>query len=206
MAKKIDELKKRYPNITNDIIELQGKPFVTYEGLLNEAHRKGLTAIDTELIQFPAEDNKNTCIFKAIVVGNDKTFTGYGDATPTNVNRNIAKHLIRMAETRAKARALRDFTNIGITSSDEIDFDDFKDTKTTKNTSATNSSKVEVTNKPITKKQHEELTNLYKENKDLFTDVCGALDINVTKIRELDSKQASELIDAVYETKKSIKK
>jgi hypothetical protein len=43
----------------------------------------------------------------------DKTFTGIGDASPANVSRNIAPHIIRQAETRAKARALRDAINAG---------------------------------------------------------------------------------------------
>jgi hypothetical protein len=39
-------------------------------------------------------------------------FTGLGDANPGNVSRMMAPHLIRMAETRAKARALRDAINL----------------------------------------------------------------------------------------------
>jgi hypothetical protein len=52
-------------------------------------------------------------------------FAGIGDAAPSNVNRMIVPHLIRMAETRAKARALRDAVNIGVTAVEELgDFDD----------------------------------------------------------------------------------
>jgi len=47
-------------------------------------------------------------------------FTGIGDANPANVNRKIAAHIIRMAETRGKARALRDAVNIGIVSLEEL--------------------------------------------------------------------------------------
>src|SRR5699024_2215265 len=63
----------------------------------------------------------NTCIIKATATTDDgKTFDGYGDANNSNVNRMVAIHLIRMAETRAKARALRDLTNIGMTAIEEI--------------------------------------------------------------------------------------
>jgi hypothetical protein len=48
------------------------------------------------------------------------TFTGIGDASPSNVTRMIAPHLIRMAETRSKARALRDAVNVGVTALEEL--------------------------------------------------------------------------------------
>lgn len=103
------------------IVNLQGKEFVTYEGLLDVAHQLKLKSIETELIQIPSPENGNQCIVKAVVKTEDgKQFEGYGDADPTNVNRMIAKHSIRMAETRAKARALRDLTNIGMTALEEL--------------------------------------------------------------------------------------
>jgi hypothetical protein len=99
-------------------IERQGKRMVLYAGLLAEAHDRGLHEIDTELLQIPDESNGNVAIVRASVAmkGGDNTYptyTGIGDASPQNVGRNIAPHLIRMAETRAKARALRDAVNVG---------------------------------------------------------------------------------------------
>lgn len=103
------------------IINLRGKEFITYEGLLDLAHQLKLKSIETELIQIPAEENNNNCIVKAVVTTEDgKRFEGYGDANPKNVNSMIANHIIRMAETRAKARALRDLTNIGMTAIEEL--------------------------------------------------------------------------------------
>jgi hypothetical protein len=98
------------------IIQRQGKSYVLYSGLLDAAHEAGLHEIDTDLLQSPTADNGEVAIVKAkIVMEHDsgyKTFTGIGDASPQNVGRNIVPHLIRMADTRAKARALRDAINV----------------------------------------------------------------------------------------------
>jgi hypothetical protein len=110
------------------IINRQGKDFVVYEGLLDEAHQQGLNRISTTLIQVPTDENGNMAIVAAEVETGKGTFSGIGDASPANVNRMIAPHLIRMAETRAKARALRDAVNIGVTALEELgDFDEAAD-------------------------------------------------------------------------------
>lgn len=111
------------------IIKLQGKEFVTYEGLLNEAHSQGLKSVRTRLIQVPDASNGNTAIVSAeIEMEGGKVFSGLGDASPANVNSMIARHIIRMAETRSKARAMRDATNIGMAAVEELGGDDNEDT------------------------------------------------------------------------------
>jgi hypothetical protein len=102
------------------MIERQGKRFVLYAGLLEEAHSRGLRSIETELLQIPDHENGEAAIVRAVVRTEDGKFTGIGDASPENVNRTIAPHLIRMAETRAKARALRDAINVGVTAFEEL--------------------------------------------------------------------------------------
>ena len=104
----------------NFIISLQGKNFVTYEGLLDLAHQKNLKSINVELIQIPSKENNMTAICKATAITDNEKFSDIGDASPQSVNTNIAPHLIRMASTRAKARVLRDLTNVGMTSIEEI--------------------------------------------------------------------------------------
>ncbi|WP_053058017.1 hypothetical protein [Rubrobacter aplysinae] len=111
----------------------QGKQYVLFAGLLDEAHSRGLVGIDTELIQVPEETNGQVAVVKATVQIEEsesgkgsgepsslRTFSGIGDASPQNVSRNIVPHLIRMAETRAKARALRDAVNVGATALEEL--------------------------------------------------------------------------------------
>lgn len=113
------ELNKKF------IVNLKGKDFVEYGGLIDLAHQLKLKSIKTDIVQFPNKENNNQCIVKAIIATEDeKVFEGYGDADPSNVNSMIARHLIRMAETRAKARALRDLTNVGMTAIEELGGDE----------------------------------------------------------------------------------
>jgi hypothetical protein len=99
------------------IINRQGKDFVLYAGLLDHAHDNGLVKIETEAVTVTS----NIAVFKATATFSDgKVFSSHGDATPENVGRAIIPHFVRMAETRAKARALRDALNIGAASIEEL--------------------------------------------------------------------------------------
>ncbi len=97
------------------------KQVALYKGLLAKAHEDGLSRITTRLTQVPTDENARTAIATAEVVTSKGTFEAIGDASPENVPPHILPHLIRMAETRAKARALRDAVNIGIVSFEELD-------------------------------------------------------------------------------------
>lgn len=102
------------------IVERNGKSFVLYAGLLDTAHERGLKAITTTLVQIPSDLNAQVAIVHATVETSQGAFTGIGDAAPDSVSRMMVPHLIRMAETRAKARALRDAVNVGVTALEEL--------------------------------------------------------------------------------------
>lgn len=113
------------------MIEQQGRQYVLFAGLLDEAHNDevngGLHSIETLLTQTPDEKNGMVAIvFAQVTMDTDsepadrRKFTGIGDASPENVGSYKQKRLIAMAETRAKARALRDAVNVGATAFEEI--------------------------------------------------------------------------------------
>jgi|SRR5688572_25998695 len=102
------------------VINRHGKDYVLYAGLLDEAHTQGLKAIRTQLVQAPTPQNGQVAICLAEVVTEKGTFTGLGDASPENVSRAMSNALIRLAETRAKARALRDAINVSMVAVEEL--------------------------------------------------------------------------------------
>jgi len=108
-------------DLSKYIVNVQGKDYITFPGLLAEAHSQGLTGVETELVT-PLD--LASPIVKATVTLGDKKFTGYGDANANNVAKKVAGALIRMAETRAVARALRFACNIDMTALEEIGVSD----------------------------------------------------------------------------------
>lgn len=109
------KLEKKY------IINLHGKDFVLYAGLLDLAHQKGLLKLEVEPIQYPTKDNGMEAIVKAVAVSRSgAVYCDLGDSNPSNTNKAISQHVLRMASTRAKARVLRDFTNVGMTAVEEL--------------------------------------------------------------------------------------
>jgi hypothetical protein len=96
---------------------IQGKPFIRFEGLLDLAHQRGLVEFTTTIVQVSPELAvcQSTARFQ-----DGRTFTDIGDASPTNVAKHLAPHFIRMASTRASARALRRALNIAACAVEEL--------------------------------------------------------------------------------------
>ena len=123
-------LERRKPKLDERFITtIENKDFVLYAGLLDLGHQKGILKIDVEPLQLPTPENGHMAFCKATVLSKSgEVFTDVGDANPQNCHPRVAKHLLRMASTRAIARALRSMTNVGMTALEEIaDFGDIID-------------------------------------------------------------------------------
>ena len=99
------------------IIRVQGKNFVRFEGLLSVAHERGLVSLETTVVRVTAA----LAVCQSTARFSDGlTVTDVGDASPDNVARHLKPHFIRMAATRASARALRRALNIDMCSVEEL--------------------------------------------------------------------------------------
>lgn len=110
------------------LVNLQGKRFVLFPGLLHLAHETGLRSIETELVQIPSGENGHCAIVRAIArfraEDGDAVWSAYGDASPANTKGPITTALIRMAETRSIARTLRMACDVGETAMEELGGED----------------------------------------------------------------------------------
>lgn len=123
-AKLTDDFKKQFG------VNIKGKEAIKLEGLTTLAHQKGLWKFDTEIIQFPSDQNGWTAICKTTLGGYDwdpvmkkireVEYTDIGDANVSNCGKMVAASYIRMASTRSQARALRKYTNIDMVCSSEL--------------------------------------------------------------------------------------
>jgi hypothetical protein len=103
------------------IVQLQGRPFVLFAGLLDAAHKTGLKSIITTPVQIPTPENGRLAVMKARVeMESGQVYEAIGDASPESVGRMIAPHLLRMAETRSIGRALRWALNVSVTMREEL--------------------------------------------------------------------------------------
>jgi len=103
-----------------------GDDLISFETLLEEAHStfEGNFTIKTEMISHDA--TAKAAVFKAIVEvtkeGSCFEFQAHGDADQVNCQSAMIKpHYLRMAETRAIARALRWATNNAKTAVEETE-------------------------------------------------------------------------------------
>ena len=119
-----DEFKQKFS------VNIKGKDAIKLEGLTALAHEKGMWKFETEIIQYPNDQNNWTAICKTTVGGYDwdpitekvreVEYSDIGDANVNNCGKMVAASYIRMASTRSQARALRKYTNVDMVCSSEM--------------------------------------------------------------------------------------
>lgn len=103
------------------MVDLKGKAYCTWPGVLDAATRAGLKSLTTTLEQLTATDKGYFAVVKARAEFEDgRVFEDYGDAGPQNCSPQMASASIRLASTRAKGRCLRDAINCGQTMREEL--------------------------------------------------------------------------------------
>jgi hypothetical protein len=115
-------LQRPKPQLDERFIKhIGGQELVLYAGLLDLAHQKGLVKMKVEILQNPTAENGHLAIVRALAESRlGEAFMDVGDAAPANCGSKVVQHLLGLASTRAKARALRDFTNLGMACLEEL--------------------------------------------------------------------------------------
>ncbi|HZC24839.1 MAG TPA: hypothetical protein VE866_15985, partial [Candidatus Binatia bacterium] len=105
-----------------DLRLIQGRWYVTHTGLLGLSVRRRCQGVHSEPLPLFCDAASSRWAFKAIVYKSRgcKGFVGHGDADPSNVSSLVRGAEMRIAETRAVDRALREAFGVGICSIEEI--------------------------------------------------------------------------------------
>ena len=103
-------------------VDLQGKKYITHQGLLKFAHIKGLQSLSTRIIEYDIEKKSAIIECSAILEdgGNVSHFKAFGDSSTESLKPNMHPHFLGMAQTRAINRCLRLATGLGMTSFEEL--------------------------------------------------------------------------------------
>lgn len=201
----------------NHIVILGDRPYVTREGLLYYARKTGeLKRIKVELL----ERGRGYCIVKAKVFTKDGgEFEALGDASESNTNRMVSPHLIRMAETRAINRALREAFPIGLCSYEELSETDVTEREEggapakpakVEGSSQTKNNKTNSPEKMISDSQMRYIWSLAKEvwegapqeGIDATLHELVEQEFGKQSLKELTAKEASQLIDILKDLKR----
>jgi hypothetical protein len=107
---------------SGDLLLLDGRWYVTHNGLLGLARRYRCAGINVRPVPAFSDPSAQRWAFEATVYKTRacRGFVGYGDADPSNVSPLVRGAEMRVAETRAVNRALRKAYGIGLCSVEEI--------------------------------------------------------------------------------------
>src|SRR5580765_2418979 len=70
-----------------ELLQVNGKWYVSHSGLIRIAHRRRCCGIETNVEQHLTDASSGRWVFRAVVHASpSKTFVGFGDADPSNVS------------------------------------------------------------------------------------------------------------------------
>jgi hypothetical protein len=120
----LKDLSERYclSIASGDLLQLEGRWYVTHAGLIGLARRNRCSGVRVQMVHGSCDTTSGRWVFKATVykTPGSKGFVGYGDADPSNVSPLVRGAEMRVAETRAVNRALRKAYGIGLCSVEEL--------------------------------------------------------------------------------------
>ena len=107
---------------SGDLLLLDGRWYVTHNGLLGLARRNRCAGINVRPVPTFSDPSAQRWAFQATVYKSRacRGFVGFGDADPSNVSPLVQGAEMRVAETRAVNRALRKAYGVAICSVEEI--------------------------------------------------------------------------------------
>lgn len=175
------------------------KEYVLLAGLLKLAHDNGLQRVQSKVLQFPHAENAQTAVVQVQVVTQTGCFSATGDASPESVSPKMVPHLIRLAETRALARALRWANNIALTALEELGYE------APVSHSEPESNDPKLPQRPITKAQCQAVQRLARylgwSEQNLSHEVYARFE---TALNALDRSQASLLIQELQQQRQGV--
>lgn len=107
------KIKKEY------VIDIKGKDFVAFNGVLDVAHQDGLTHLT--IVEKEITKDSAWCVARA-EFKDGRVFEAIGSSTPANSAGNVGgKYPAELAQTRAYGRVLRIALNLDVTMREELD-------------------------------------------------------------------------------------
>lgn len=166
-----------------------GKEFVYLKGLERLARARGVVEKQTKVHATPTTENPIAVVSVTYIFKDGARWESVADCTVKSAKEGFGKYLTAMAESRAKARALRDAFGIALCSVEEI------------GTPSAQEEDEEIP--PISDPQKYLIGSLLKEKNKTLEDCRVILKVNkLTSVDELNKAQAGTLIRKLQGDKK----
>jgi hypothetical protein len=100
------------------LVQIHGKPYIRFIGLLHIAHQRGLVSLKAEFTNVTPQ----LALARAVATFADgRVFEEAADSMPENCGKEVRPHWPRMALVRAKCRALRDALDLDLCAVEEVE-------------------------------------------------------------------------------------